>query len=94
MITCAQFLLIQHRVMYVNFPRRSWNFGGYLLGTLWFIGRSEREVYGDHKNRFNLGDLRRREAKGPRSSMDYSEFPLLDLSTSTMIFATDCVHAQ
>ena len=35
--------------------RRSWNFGGYLLGSLWFIGRSEREVYGDHKNRFNLG---------------------------------------
>ena len=28
---------------------------GNLLGSLWFIGRSEREVYGDHKNRFNLG---------------------------------------
>ena len=32
--------------------RRSWNFGGYLLGSLWFIGCTER---GGHKNRFNLG---------------------------------------
>ena len=35
-------------------------------------------------------DSAQREAEGPRASMDYSEFTLLDLSTSTIIFATDC----
>ena len=41
------------------------------------------EVYEDR-------DSAQREAEGPRASMDYSEFTLLDLSTSTIIFATDC----
>ena len=45
------------------------------------------EVYEDR-------DSAQREAEGPRASKDYSEFTLLDLSTSTIIFATDCVHAQ
>ena len=42
------------------------------------------EVYDDR-------DSAQREAEGRRASMDYSEF---DLTTSTIIFATDCVHAQ